>query len=102
MPAIRRTLGLACWLLAASVIVLATTVTVELTREYGFSPNDNLALDLTSGFFTIVLPIGLISGCLAWAGWRLWSRSEGSRRNATLIGLALVAGISLALLSLLL
>ena len=102
MIAVRRTLGLTCWLLAASVVVLATAATVALTREYGLSPNDNLALDLTSGFFTIVLPIALISGGLAWAGWRLWSRSEGSSRQATLIGLALAAGAGAALLGILL
>ena len=102
MLATRRTLGLLCWLLATAVVALAVAVSVELTREYGISPNNNLALDLTSGFFTIVLPIGLISGGLTWAGWWLWSRSEGSSRNAKRIGVLLVTGMGVALLSTLL
>jgi hypothetical protein len=91
MLATRRTLGLLCWFIASAVVVLAVTAAISITREYGISPNHNLALDLAGGFLTFVLPVALISGGLGWAGWRLW-RPAKSARTALVAGLVFTLG----------
>jgi type IV secretory pathway VirB2 component (pilin) len=87
---LRRALGCLLLLLALGVLAAATLLTYGLTREYGYSPNDDPLQDLTQAALGHTLG-GLMVAGLAVAGVNLMVQLSLRRQLLFLVGAFLAA-----------
>ena len=93
---LRRILGALLLVLAAFLLLAAASLVYGLTKEYGFSPNDDAVFDLTQAATDYVL-VGLVVAGLAAGGLALATRLRRRARVLTVIGVFVAAFVVLAL-----
>lgn len=93
---LRRSLGGLLLVLAAALLLAAAALTYALTKEYGYSPNDDPVHDLTQAATDHAL-VGLVVAGLAAGGLDLATRLRRRVRVLSVIGVFVAALVVLGL-----